>query len=73
MPADWASSVAIPIFRGKEYIMNYDMPRGVNLLERAIKIVEKLFEKGLIKVVTIDDMQFGYKPGKGTFDAVFIL
>ena len=73
MPADWASSVAIPIFRGKEYIMNYDMLRGVNLLERAIKIVEKLFEKGLIKVVTIDDMQFGYMPGKGTFDAVFIL
>ena len=37
-----------------------------------MKIVEKALEKRLRKIVTIDDMQFGYVPGKGTIDAVFI-
>ena len=42
---------------------------GVKLLEDAVKIVEKV----LRKIVAIDDMQFGFKSGKGTIDAVFIL
>ena len=37
-----------------------------------MEIVEKALEKRLRKIVTIDDMQFGYVPGKGTIDAVFI-
>ena len=37
MPADWANSVAIPIFKGKGDIMNCGMYRGVNLIEHVIK------------------------------------
>ena len=51
--------------------MNCGMHRGVKLLEHATKIVEKVLEKTL--TVTIDGMQFGFVPGKGTIDAVFIL
>ena len=70
MPADLATSVAINIFKGKEDIKNCGMYRGV---KHAMKIVEKVLEKRLQKIVTIDDMQFGFTPGKGTIDAVFIL
>ena len=49
------------------------MYRGVKLLERAMKIVEKVLEKRLRKIIMIDDMQFVFMPGKGTIDAVFIL
>ena len=38
-----------------------------------MKIVEKVIEKRLRKIVTIDDMQFSFMPGKGTIDAVIIL
>ena len=41
MPADWATSVAIPISKGKGDIMNCDMHGGVKLLEHAMKIVER--------------------------------
>ena len=64
MPADWATSVAIPIFKGKRDIMNCGMHKGVKLLEHAMKIVEKVLEKRLNKIVMIDDMQFGFMPGK---------
>ena len=59
MPEDWAISVAIPIFKVKGNIMNFSMHRGVNLLEHAMKIVEKVLEKILGKIVKFYDMQFG--------------
>ena len=50
-----------------------DMYRGVRLLEHVMKFVKKELEKILRKVVTIDDMQFDFMPGKGTIDTDFIL
>ena len=73
MPANWVTSVTIPIFKGKGNIMNCGMHRGVNLLEQAMKIVEKVHEKRWRNIVTKDDMQFGFMPGKGTIYAAFIL
>ena len=46
---------------------------GVILIEHAMTIAEKALEKRLRKIVTIDDMQFGLIPVKGTIDAVIIL
>ena len=43
------------------------------LLEHAMKIVEKVPEKRFCSIVTIDDIKFGFRPGKGTIDSVFIL
>ena len=39
----------------------------------AMKIVERVLEKRLRELVKVDDMQFGFMPGKGTTDALFIL
>ena len=53
--------------------MNCVMHRGLKLVEHAMKIVENVLEKRLRKIMAIDDMQFGFMPGKCTIDAVFIL
>ena len=45
MPEYWATSVAIPIFKGKGDIMNCGMYIGVKLLEHTMKIVEKVLVK----------------------------
>ena len=45
----------------------------MKLLEHAMKIVEKVLEKRIWSMVNVDEMQFGFMPGKGTVDAVFIL
>ena len=47
--------------------------RGVKMLEHAMKIVEKVLERRLWRIVKVDEMQFGFMPGKGTVNAVFIL
>ena len=53
--------------------MNCMAYRGVKLLEHAMKIVEKVLERRLQRMVKVDEMQFGFMPDKGTIDAVFIL
>ena len=53
--------------------MNCGAYRGVQLLEHAMKIVERAQEKRIRELVKADDMQFGFMPGKGTTDALFIL
>ena len=45
MPANWATSVAIPIFRGRGDIMDYCMHTDVKPLEHAVEIVEKVLER----------------------------
>ena len=53
--------------------MNCGAYRGLKLLEHAMKIVEKVLERRMRRMVKVDEMQFGFMPGKGTIDAVFIL
>ena len=73
MPDEWALSVVVPIFKGKGDAMSCGVYRGVKLLENAMKIVQKVPERRMWCMVKVDEMQFGFMPGKGTIDAVFIL
>ena len=47
--------------------------RGVKLLKRAMKIVEWVLERQIQTLINLDKMQFGFMPGKGTVDAIFIV
>ena len=72
IPEDWKSSVSIPIYKGKGDPMDCGSYRGVKLLEHPMKLVEKVLEKRIRAQVHIDEMQFGFMPGRGTTDAIFI-
>ena len=73
MQDEWARSVVVPIFKGKGDAMSCRAYRRVKLLEHAIKTVEKVLERRMRCMVKVYKMQFGFMPGKGTIDAVFIL
>ena len=47
--------------------------RGLKLLDHAMKGIERVIEKIIRERISIDDMQFGFMPGRGTTDAIFIL
>ena len=63
MPDKWALSIVVLIFKGKGDAMSCGAYRGVKLLEHAMKIVEKVLERRLRRMVKVE-MQFGFKPGK---------
>ena len=45
----------------------------MKLLEHRINIIEKVLKKRIRVLVEVDDMQFGFMPGRGTTDALFIV
>ena len=49
------------------------MYRGViKLLEHGMKIVERVFERKLRNIATVNEMQCGFMPGNGTVEALFV-
>ena len=72
IPEDWKSSVVLQIYKGKGDPMQCGSYRGIKLLEHAMKVVERIFEHRIQQQIEIDDMQFGFKKGKGTTDAIFM-
>jgi len=42
------------------------------MLEHAMRVVERIFERGIRQQIEIDDIQFGFMKGKGTTDAIFM-
>ena len=46
--------------------------RGLKLTEQAMKILERIVDGLIRQVVSIDDSQFGFVPGRGTTDAIFV-
>ena len=41
----------------------------MKLLEHAIKLVESVLERRIQTLINLNEMQFGFMPGKGTVDA----
>ena len=73
MPDEWQTSELVPIFKGKGDVRNNNTYREVKLLEHAMKIVERVLEGRIRELVNIDSMQFGFMPGRGTTDALFVV
>ena len=73
MPDEWKTSVIVPIFKGKGDVMSCGSYRGVKLQEHAMKIVERVLERRIRTLVNLNEMQFGFTPGKGTVDAILIV
>ncbi|MBJ5627083.1 hypothetical protein JGG67_22950 [Salmonella enterica subsp. enterica serovar Derby] len=71
IPGDWGKSVIIPIYKGKGDPLECGSYRAVKLLEHAMKVVERVLEQRIRNQVRVDEMQFGFMPGKGTTYAIF--
>ena len=47
--------------------------RGMKLLEHGMKIIERVLERRIRALVDFDEAQFGFMPGKGAMDALFLV
>ena len=72
IPDDWNTSLIINCFKNKGDAVERGNYRGLKLLEHMMKVFERIIEKKIREIVDIDAMQFGFMPGKGTMDAIFI-
>ena len=72
IPVDWTRSILIPFYKNKGDPLECGSYRGIKLLEQTLKLYERVLEVRIRQQVNIDAMQFGFMPGKGTMDAIFI-
>ena len=73
VPNDWAESFIVCLYKGKGDALDRGNNRGLKLTEQAMKILERIVDGLIRQVVSIDDSQFGFVPGRGTTDAIFVV
>ena len=73
IPEDWSRSWMVNVYKGKGDALACGSYRGIKLLEHAMKVLERVIETRVRKIVKIDSMQFGFMAGRSTTDAIFIV
>ena len=73
IPDDWRKSWIVSIYKGKGDALECGSYRGIKLLDQVMKVFERVIEKRVRDRVKLDDMQFGFRAGRGTTDAIFIV
>ena len=73
IPDNWIKSILVPVYNGKGDTLVCGSYIAIKLLDQPMKVLERVMEKRIRCEVSIDNMQFGIIPGKGTTDAIFIM
>ena len=73
IPSDWDDSFIINLYKGKGDALERGNYRGLKLTDQVLKVIERILEKCIRQIIDIDSMQFGFMPGRGTTDAIFIV
>ena len=73
IPEEWRKSLIIPIYKGKGDIMECKNYRGIKLLSHTFKIWERVIDARLRSIITPHEIHLGFRPGRGTTDAIFMI
>ena len=73
IPREWEKSEIVPIYNQKGDPLDCGNYRGIKLLEHMLKVMERVLDQRLRELIEIDNMQFGFRKGRGTTDAIFIV
>ena len=73
VPAEWELSTIVNCYKGKGDALERGNYRGLKLTDQILKVMERVVEALIRQKVDIDQMQFGFMPGRGTTDAILIL
>ena len=70
VPSDWEFHC---LYKGKGDALERGNYRGLKLTEQVMKVLERIVDSLIRQLVSIDDSQFGFIPGRGTIDAIFVV
>ena len=74
VPADWEQSFIVCLFKGNgDMLWTGATIEDCKLKEQAMKAFKWIAYNLIRQAVTIDESQFGFVPGRGTTDAIFVL
>ena len=73
VPSDWEQSFIVCLYKGKGDALERGNYLGLKLTEQVMKILEGIVDGLIRQLVSVDDSQFGFVPGRGTTDAIFVV
>ena len=73
VPFYWEQSFIVCLYKGKGDAFERGNYRGLKLTEQVMEILERIVDCLIRQLVSIDDSQFGFVPGRGTTDAIWFV
>ena len=73
VPSDWEQSFIVCLYKGKRDALEKGNYCSLNLTEQVMKVLERIVDGLIRQLVSVDDSQFGFVPGSGTTDAIFVV
>ena len=73
IPEEWCHSFTIPTYKDKGDALMCENYRGIRYIEHGMKVWEKVLEKRLKNILSLDKCHFGFIEGRSTTDAIFII
>ena len=61
------------LYKDKGDVLERGNYRGLKLTEQVMKVLERIKDGLIRQVVSVDDSQFGFVPGRGTTNAIFVI
>ena len=71
--SNWEQSFIVCLYKGKEDALERGNYRSLKLTEQVMKILERIVDGLIRQLVSIDNSQFGFVPGRGITDAIFVV
>ena len=73
VPYDWEQSLIVCLYKGKGDALERGNYHSLKLTEQIMKVLERIVEGLIRQLVSTDDSKFGFVPGRGTTDAIFVV
>ena len=73
VPSEWEQKFIVCLYKGKGDALERGNYRGLKLTEQVMKVLERIVDGLIRQLVLIDNSQFGFVPGRGISDAIFVV
>ena len=75
VPEDWKRIIVVNVYKGRCNALERGNYQGIKLLDKVMNVLERVIAGMIRDKVCMDEMQFGFTPGRGRpiAGAIFIL
>ena len=73
VPSDWEQSFIVCLYKGRGDALERGNYCSLKLTEQVMTVLERIVDSLIRQLVSIDDSQFGFVPGRGVTDSMFVV
>ena len=73
IPSDWEQSFIVCLYEGKGGALERGNYRGLKPSEQVMKVLERIVDGLIRQLVSINNSQFGFVPGRGATNTIFVV